>query len=134
VARLILDTGVIVAAARGTLDLARLSEQDDLALPALAIAEYLTGVALDTNPARKAAHSSFLREMVEVAPIVDYTRAVAEHHVALMAYVRRVGRPRGAHDLIIAASARATGRTLLTTDARASFEELPDVECQLLTG
>jgi tRNA(fMet)-specific endonuclease VapC len=71
--------------------------------------------------------------MIEVAPIVDYTRVVAEHHAALMAHVRRIGRPRGAHDLIIAASARATGRTLLTTDARASFQELPDVECQVLS-
>jgi tRNA(fMet)-specific endonuclease VapC len=30
-----------------------------------------------------------------------------------------------AHDLIIAATARATGRTLITTDGRARFEELP---------
>jgi len=42
-------------------------------------------------------------------PVVDYTLEVAVQHAALLAHVRRVGRPVGAHDLIIAATARATG-------------------------
>jgi tRNA(fMet)-specific endonuclease VapC len=58
---------------------------------------------------------------------------VARHHAALLAHARRTGRPRGAHDLIIAASARATGRTLLTMDAEAGFDDLPDVDHHLVT-
>lgn len=133
-ARLILDTGVLVAAVRGRLDLAAFGEQDDVAIPAVAVAEYLTGVELDDDPARRAAQTAFLDELLSVMPVVDYTRAVASHHAALLAHVRRVGRPRGAHDLIIASTARASARVLLSTDTQAGFDELPQVESRLVRG
>ncbi|MBL8929046.1 MAG: PIN domain-containing protein [Kineosporiaceae bacterium] len=134
-ARLILDTGVIVAAVRDDRPriLEAITDQDDVAVPAVAVAEYLTGVELDDDPARRAAQAAFLDELLGAVPIIDYTTEVARHHAALLAHVHRTGRPRGAHDLIIAASARATGRILLTTDAKADFGELPEVEHRLLT-
>lgn len=133
-ARLILDTGVIVAAVRGNLERGQvgIAEQDDVALPAVVVAECLTGVELDDDPARRAARKAFLDDLLDAVPVIDYTVDVAQHHAALLAHTRRTGRPRGAHDLIIAASARATGRTLLTTDAKAGFDDLPDVERRLL--
>lgn len=63
----------------------------------------------------------------------DYTADVASHHADLMAHTRRTGHPRGAHDLVIAATARATGRTLLTTDARAELGELPGVSVRVVS-
>ncbi len=45
------------------------------------------------------------------------------------AEVRRSGRPRGAHDLIVAATARATARTVITADA-AAFAGLAGVEAR----
>ncbi|GLY65743.1 hypothetical protein [Amycolatopsis taiwanensis] len=51
-----------------------------------------------------------------------------------MAEVTRLGTPRGTLDLIIAATARATGRALVTTDARARFGDLPGVEARVLAG
>jgi tRNA(fMet)-specific endonuclease VapC len=45
----------------------------------------------------------------------------------LLAAVRRSGRPRGAHDLIIAATAAASGRIILTADAT-GFNGLPGVQ------
>ncbi|MGH3945280.1 MAG: PIN domain-containing protein [Pseudonocardiaceae bacterium] len=131
-ARLILDTGVLVEGVRGRLDVAAVTDEDDVALPAVVLAEYLTGVVLDSNPARQAAQRAFLDELLTVIPVEDYTPAVAEHHAALLAHVRRTGRPRGAHDLIIAATARASGRLLITTDGQAGFAELPDVQVRLL--
>jgi tRNA(fMet)-specific endonuclease VapC len=132
VARLILDTGVIVAAVRGRVDLAAFADQDDVILPAVAVAEYLTGVELDPEPTRRAVQQAFLDELLGVLPVANYDRAVAVHHAALLAHVRRSGRARGAHDLIIAATARATARTLVSTDARAGFDDLPDVQFQLI--
>jgi tRNA(fMet)-specific endonuclease VapC len=132
VARLILDTGVLVEAVRGRIDLSAIAAGDDVALPAVALAEYLTGVELDGDPARRAAQHAFLDELLAVTPVVDYTRAVAGHHAALLAHVRRAGRPRGAHDLIIAATARATGRLLVSTDGAAGFADLPEVQVRML--
>jgi predicted nucleic acid-binding protein len=44
---------------------------------------------------------------------------VARHREALVADTPRTGRPRGAHDVQIAATSRATGRTWITTEAHA---------------
>ncbi|MCU1626909.1 MAG: Ribonuclease VapC [Pseudonocardia sp.] len=73
-ARVILATGVLVAAVRGRLDLPAIAEEDDVALPAVALAEYLTGVELDTDPARRAAQQAFLEELLAVTPIADPPR------------------------------------------------------------
>ncbi|SFM59991.1 hypothetical protein/tRNA(fMet)-specific endonuclease VapC [Pseudonocardia ammonioxydans] len=132
--RLILDTGVVIAGVRGRLDMAALADTDDVALPAIAVAEYLTGTLLDADPGRAAAQRMFLDDILQVLPVHDYDRTVAEHHAALLAHVRTTGDKRGAHDLIIAATARATGRLVLTTDDRARFGELPDVSARVVAG
>lgn len=126
-ARLILDTGVLIAGARGRIDVAMLADTDDVAVPAVAVAEYLAGTLLDPDPGRAAAQTAFLDEILDVVPVHTYDRAVANHHGALLAHVQRTGSTRGVHDLIIAATARATERIVLTTDERARFGELPEV-------
>lgn len=131
-ARLILDTGVLVAAVRGRLDLGETLDADDLAVPAVVVAEYLAGTLLDDDPIRADAQSGFLDDVLGVLPICDYDREVAEHHAFLLAHTRRAGIVRGSHDLIVAATARATKRVLVTTDARAQFGELPGVEARVL--
>ena len=132
-ARLILDTGVIIAGVRGQLDVATLTDADDVAIPAIAVAEYLAGTLLTSDPGRAAAQRAFLHEVLDVLPVRDYDRDVAEHHAALLAHVQHTGSKRGAHDLIIAATARAADRTLLTTDRRARFGELPKVNAHVVT-
>ncbi len=132
-ARLILDTCVLISGARGRVDLAALADTDDVAVPAVALAEYAAGVLLGTDPGHAAAQRAFLDDVLAVVPIADYDRAVAEHHAALLAHTHRTGNRRGVHDLIIAATARASGRTVATTDQRARFGELPDVTVRLIT-
>jgi len=56
----------------------------------------------------------------------------ARHHAELVAHARRSGHPRGAHNLQIAATARATSRVLVTADSRA-FDDLPGVSFRLVT-
>ena len=55
--------------------------------------------------------------------IVRRGKAVAH----LLAATRRAGRPRGAHDLIIAATAGASSRTIVTADP-GGFEGLPGLQ------
>jgi tRNA(fMet)-specific endonuclease VapC len=64
--------------------------------------------------------------VIERVESIAFDLLVARHHATLLAHARRQGRPMGAHDLQIAATARATGRTLVTTEVSA-FEDLPDV-------
>ena len=132
-ARLILDTGVLIAGVRRRLDPVTLAPDDDLTLPAIAVAEYLAGVEGDENPDRATAQRAFLDEVLDSIPVADYDVNVGRHHATLLAHVRSIGRPRGAHDLIIAATALATDRTVLTTDTAAGFDELPGVRVRMIT-
>jgi len=133
--RLIIDTSVLIWAERGQLDLAAAAGDDaDAAVPAIVVAEYLTGVLLAATDTQRKARQEFLDRILQVLPLETYAQRVAERHGELLAHVRRSGTTRGAHDLIIAATALATGRTVLTTDARAGFDELPGVKVRVITS
>lgn len=127
--RLILDTGVLVASERrraGSISV--LDEGDDVVISAITVAELRTGVELAAERYR-ADREAFVVQVVETIPVEAYDLAVAEAHGRLLGYVHRSGTRRGAHDLIIAATAAATGRTVVTTDRSARYADLPGVTC-----
>src|SRR5216683_7470181 len=107
--RLILDTNVLIAYERATIDRSALDD-DELAVASISIAEYRTGIELADRPERAAERARALAAITSVIDVLDYTETTAAHHARLLAHVRTSGRPRGAHDLIIAAHAAETGR------------------------
>ena len=124
--RLLLDTTFLIDAERGKSDLDEvIDEEDDVAIAAITVAELLVGVELASGK-RRSARQAYAEEVIESLPTIPYDIGVAREHAELLAAVRRAGRPRGAHDLLIAATARATGRTVVTSDAGA-FTDLPAV-------
>lgn len=124
--RLILDTNVLIAYERGTIDRAALDE-DELAIASISVAEYRVGIELADTPERAAERARALTTISSVIDVLDYTATTAAHHGRLLAHVRRSGTPRGAHDLIIAAHAAETGRTVVSRDVKARFNDLPGV-------
>jgi tRNA(fMet)-specific endonuclease VapC len=130
--RLILDTGVLIASERDRSALSKIiTEDDDLVIAAITVAELHTGIEL-AEPAQRADRSDFLIRVLETLPVEPYDVTTAEAHGRLLAHVHRSGKQRGAHDLIIAATALTSRRTILTHDRNAHFDELPDVECVLV--
>lgn len=124
--RLILDTKVLIAYERGTVDRSAF-DADELAVAAITIAEYRVGIELADTPERAAGRARALATIMSVIDVLDYTETTAAHHGRLLAHVRKSGTPRGAHDLIIAAHAAETGRTVMTRDAKARFGDLPGI-------
>lgn len=123
---LLLDTTFLIAAERGGDRLDELiADDDDVAIAAITVAELQVGVEL-ADRRRKVSRQRFVETVTTAIPIIDYDVHVAAVHAKLLAATRRQGRPRGAHDLIIAATARATDRVVVTADA-AAFDNLPDV-------
>jgi tRNA(fMet)-specific endonuclease VapC len=129
VARLILDTGALIALERGNPPDDPLLDDDDVAIAAVTASELLVGVEL-ASPARQEDRRDFVEGLLERVQILAFDLAVARHHAQLLAYVRRQGRPRGAHDLQIAATAQASARTVITTDQTA-FLDLPTVSVRI---
>ncbi len=124
--RLILDTTVLVSAERTQTALKdAIAEDDDVVIAAITAAELLVGVHLASGK-RKLARRAFVDAVLFTLPVQDYTLEVARAHAQLLADVRESGKPRGAHDLLIAATAVATDRILITGDAL-GFADLPSL-------
>ena len=125
-ARLILDTTALVDAERTAGTLGRLiDDEDDVAIAAITVAELVVGIEL-ADEARRSRRAAFVQRILGAVPVEDYDVPVATEHARLLAHVRRTGRPRGAHDLIIAATAAARDRVIVSSDATA-FDGLPGV-------
>jgi len=125
--RLILDASVFIADERASSAIAVwLQSEDDVAIAAVTAAELLTGVELSSK-AHRPGREAYVNQVLETVPVCEYDLSVARAHSRLLAHVRRHWTSRGAHDLTIAATAVATARTIITTDARARFAELPGV-------
>lgn len=123
---LLLDTAFLIETERGGVDLdLAIDDDDDVAIAAVTVSELLVGVRLASGR-RRDARQAYVEEIRESVPIIAYDRNVAVEHAELLVAVRSQGRPRGAHDLLIAATARATDRTVVTADQTA-FTDLPGV-------
>ncbi|HWO83912.1 MAG TPA: PIN domain-containing protein [Solirubrobacterales bacterium] len=122
-----LDTTVLVDAERGgdSLD-GVIDDGDDVAVAAITVAELKVGVQL-AKGGRRGKRERFVAAVLEAVSIEPYDLDVAEAHAALLAHVRRAGTPRGAHDLIIAATARARERKVVSFD-QTGLVELPGVK------
>ena len=123
--RLLLDTSVLVAVERGGGLGATLPPDADVAIAAVTLAELAVGVEL-ASVRHRPARAAFVADVRRTLPALAYDERVATAHARLLAATRRAGRPRGAHDLLIAATAAAWDRTVVTRDAGA-FEDLPGV-------
>jgi tRNA(fMet)-specific endonuclease VapC len=116
----------LVDAKRGGDSLAdAIDEGDDVAIAAITVAELRVGVQL-AKGRRRDKRERFAAAILDAVSIEPYDLDVAEAHAVLLAHVRRTGTPRGAHDLIIAATARARERQVVSSD-QAGFVELPGV-------
>jgi len=124
--RLILDTVILIAYERGTMDRSSLDD-DELAIASVTVAEYRVGIEMAETADRAAERARALAAILSAVDVLDYTQVTAANHARLLAHVRRTGTPRGAHDLIIAAHAAETGRTIVSRDAKARFSDLPGV-------
>jgi tRNA(fMet)-specific endonuclease VapC len=124
---------VLVAAERGSaapVDL--IGNDEDVAIAAVTAAELLVGIEL-ADAKRRPGRERFVTEVLDTVSIEPYDLPIARAHAALLAHTRREGQRRGAHDLLIAATARATERTVVTAD-QGGFVDLPGVEVRYPSG
>jgi tRNA(fMet)-specific endonuclease VapC len=132
--RLILDTCVLIAFERGRLKPGDfITSGDDVALAAITLTELRVG-ALLAEEARRPAREAAVARAAQTFEFLPCTDLVSLRHAELLVWTRSSGSPRGAFDLIIAATAAATGRTLVTTDNAAAFAGLPGVNATAPEG
>lgn len=123
----LIDTSVLIAAERGRCSLADLVcdlAGESLALAAITASELLHGVhrAIDPNVAEK--RSRFVEYILDLFPVLPFDLETARVHAELWVALQRGGQVIGAHDLIIAATARAADYGLITANS-AEFQRIP---------
>lgn len=129
--RVILDTGVLIAIERGSLDIDAVLGADDAAIAAITAMELLVGVER-ADDAHRRARAVHVEALLSGLPIEPYQLGVARVHARLAVEAMSEGRPRSAYDMMIGATAAATNRVLLTTDGSAGFDQLAGVRCEVL--
>jgi tRNA(fMet)-specific endonuclease VapC len=117
---IILDSDVIIAGARGTLDLERwLASQpgERFEVAAITVAELWYGVERAT-PAHRAKRQQYVENILASMQTIPYTEQTARQHARLWAELESSGRMIRDYDLIVAATALERGNAVATFNVR----------------
>jgi len=123
----VIDSSVFIAAERGKLDLERVLRDhgdEPIAIAAITASELLHGVHRAGESTHRARPEAFVERILSELPLLPFDLVVARVHARLSAELAGKGSPIGAHDLLIAATALATGYDVATRDER-SFPRVP---------
>src|SRR6476469_6204680 len=124
---LLIDSSVFIAAERNGYPPARaiaLLGADAVSISSVTAAEMLAGVYRADSRARRLGREAFVETIIEAVTVIPFDLHVARVHAEVTASLAAVGRPIGAHDLLIAATALAYGYTVLTDNLR-DFQRVP---------
>lgn len=114
---MILDTSVLIAAERRTLDfeaLLRSLGDEPVRIAAITASELLHGCHRAADPGVRARRFAFVDSLLGLIPVLPFGLAEARRHAELWAHLAREGTMLGPHDLLIGATALAQGHTLAT--------------------
>ena len=119
---------MLIALERGTLDVDTLLGRGAAAIAAVTAMELLVGVER-ADEAHRQARAVRVEAILPSLPIEPYNLGVARAHARLAVAAMASGRSRSAGGMAIAT---ATSRMLLTTVAKAGFDELADVRAEVV--
>ncbi len=111
---LMLDTNALSALADGEPALRRtLADEPDLAVPVVALGEYLFGIRQSRH---RAEYEDWLRRNASVLPVVRVGPGTAARYAEIRAELKSAGQPIPTNDLWIASLAREHGCALVSRD------------------
>ena len=125
----ILDTGVIIAGERGSLDLERwlaTMPDEDFETSAITVAELWHGVERATA-AYRAKRQLYIESALSVLQVIPFTEQIAREHARLWAELESRGRMIGDYDLIVASTALERGSAVATFNVR-HFSAVPGLK------
>ena len=110
----LVDTSVVIAG----LESLQVELPATMAISVITLGELRAGVRLADDPAARAARQTRFNAVRDAFEPIPVDETVAEHYGDTLAAARSAGRSSKATDLLIIATAAATGRVLLTLDNR----------------
>lgn len=110
----LLDTSVVI----GGVEQLQTAVPEAAAISVITLGELGAGVRLAGDPSVRAARQARFLAVREAFEPIPVDELIAEHYGEVLAAARSAGRTTKATDLLIIATAAATGRRLYTRDAR----------------
>ncbi len=123
----VLDTSVLVEAERGRIDLERLIAEpqiDSIAIAAITVSELLQGSIRSRTAAHRVRRIAFADYLIRGVPVLPFGLPEARRHADLWADLAERGMLIDPHDLLIAATALASGLVVATLNGR-HFSRVP---------
>jgi tRNA(fMet)-specific endonuclease VapC len=130
----LIDSSVLIAVERDTLDLRRVGlahEDEPVGIAAITASELIHGVQRAATAAQRQRRETFVERLLAALPVLPFDLVTARIHASLWAGLAAKGTQIGAHDLMIGATAIAAGYRVTTRDRR-SFAKIPDLEVLVL--
>ena len=123
---LIVDTNVFIAFEKDAkpIDLSAWESSEKVYISVVTVSELLMGVHRANTEERRQRRSAFVETIFASIGALDFTTAVARVHAEILADLTKKGQLIGAHDLIIAATARCHDLSLLTDNIQ-EFSRVP---------
>jgi len=123
---LMVDSNVFISFEKSgkTLDFSAWENSEKVYISVIVASELLMGVHRADTEERRQRRSAFVEAILSGVGLLDFTLAVARTHAEIYADLAKKGQMIGAHDLIIAATARTHGLAVLTDNA-SEFSRVP---------
>ena len=140
---LVIDTSALIAIERHAASFSREADWAELfpvlaaepvALPAIVVAELLSGVALADTAMRAAARRARVEALSAHVPVVDFDVAIAAQWARLFGVLSKSGRLIPSNDLAVAATAERLGFGLLVGPSdEKHFRNIEGLRIEVLT-
>ena len=113
---MIVDTNVFIYFEKTNqgIDLSPWEQSESVFISAITASELLIGVNRADSERRRNRRSAFVEAVLAGVPVLEFAVATARIHAGIYSELARAGRMVGAHDLIIAATARQYDLSVLT--------------------
>jgi tRNA(fMet)-specific endonuclease VapC len=101
-----------------------LPDDDEVAISAVTASELLHGVHRAKTAEQRARREAFVTTVLSAVPVLPFDLDTARVHARIWADLTAAGNARGAHDLMIAATALVRGWSVVTNNPR-DFQRVP---------
>jgi predicted nucleic acid-binding protein len=123
---LMIDTNVLISFEKSgnPIDFSSWEKEEKVYISAVIASELLMGVHRANTEERRQRRSAFVEAVISGVGVLDFNLAAARIHAEIHAELAKKGQMIGAHDLIIAATARCHHLSLLTDNVE-EFSRVP---------
>jgi tRNA(fMet)-specific endonuclease VapC len=123
---LMVDTNVFISIEKSgnPIDFSAWESSEKVYISVVIASELLMGVHRANTEERRQRRSAFVEAVISRVGVLDFTVAAARMHAEIYAELAKRGQLIGAHDLIIAATARCHHLSLLTDNVQ-EFSRVP---------